>query len=398
MSGGGPGASGAWGQPEPSGAEASERFGPEASRRWRLVLGRYADNALPNAPADANLDRTLGYLYDREYEARGHRHGSGGQGGTLDPSALRAIDWLGRAQKLFPRSTMERLERDALTRYGITDLLASPEAVSSVEANAALGLALLRMKGKLDPAAAEGLRALIKRVVDEIVERLRPPMTTAVTGVRQRHRRTPHASSRNFDWRGTIAANLANVDPETGRMLIEDVRFNARQRRRNLTWRVIVLVDQSGSMAASLLHSAVTAAILSGLPGVDVRLVLFDTSVVDLSHLAHDPVEVLLTAQLGGGTDIAQAMQFAQGLVSQPSRTVIALVSDFEEGGSVSSLVSTTKALAASGVRLLGLAALSDAGDPWYDHATAQRLVDAGMSVAAMTPDRFADWLAEVMT
>ena len=197
--------------------------------------------------------------------------------------------------------------------------------------------------------------------------------------------------------RRTIAANLGNVDPATGRMMIDDLRFAARKRRSNLHWDVIVLVDQSGSMADSLLHAAVSASILAGLPGVSVRLILFDTSLVDLTHLAHDPVEVLLTAQLGGGTNIAQAMQHAETLVSQPSRTVVALISDFEEGGSVSALVAGVRRLAAGGVRLLGLAALSDEGEPWYDRTTAARLVAAGMPVAAMTPDRFAEWLAEVM-
>ena len=203
-------------------------------------------------------------------------------GCVLDPSALTALNWLS-AQQLFPRSTLERLERDA--RYGIDELLASPEAVASVEASPELGAAFMRVRAD-GSAAADGFRQVIRRVVDDIVERLRPPLTTALTGSRQRHRRSPHASSRNFDWRGTIAANLANVDPETGRMLVEQVRFVARQRRRNLHWEVIVLVDQSGSMADSLIHSAVTAAILSGLPGISVRLVLFDTSVVDLTHLA----------------------------------------------------------------------------------------------------------------
>ena len=179
--------------------------------------------------------------------------------------------------------------------------------------------------------------------------------------------------------------------------MIDDIRFAARKRRSNLHWDVIVLVDQSGSMADSLLHAAVSASILAGLPGVSVRLILFDTSLVDLTPLAHDPVEVLLTAQLGGGTDIAQAIRHAETLVAQPSRTVVALISDFEEGGSVTALIASVRRLAASGVPLLGLAALSDEGEPWYDATTAARLVAAGMPVAAMTPDRFAEWLAEVM-
>ncbi len=367
----------------------------ELARRWRLVLGRYADQQLPTASGDAELETTLAYLYDREYEARGHRRASGG-GGSLDPSALTALNWLGRARKLFPNSTLERMERDAVTKYGIDELLADPAAVSNLQASPELAKALLRTRGRLDPATAAGVRVLIAKVVADIVARLRPKFTTALTGSRARHQRTNHASLRNFDWRRTIAANLANVDPETGRMLVEQVRFTGRQRRRNLDWQVIILVDQSGSMAGSVLHSAVSAAILAGLPGISVRLVLFDTGLADLSHLASDPVEVLLTSQLGGGTDIAQAMGYAEKLVAQPTRTIVALISDFDEGGSVSALLASVRRLAGSGVRLLGLASLADEGDPWYNRQIAARLAAAGMEIAAMTPDRFAEWLAEV--
>ena len=382
-----------------------------AVRRWRMVLGRYAESTLPRRDEDAGLDETLGYLYDREYTGRGLRHGRGaagagasggsgaggvGAGGGLGASALRAVDWLDGARRLFPTSTLQRLESDALTRYGLTELLADPSAVDSIETSPELGAALLRIKGTICPQLADGLRALIARIVADAVERLRRPLTTALTGSRRRDRRSPRASARDFDWRRTIAANLGNADPVTGRLLVQDVRFMSRRRRQNLQWDVIILVDQSGSMASSLLHSAVMASILAALPGLSVRLILFDTSVVDVSHLAGDPVEVLMTCQLGGGTDIARAVAYASGLVRRPTRTVVALVSDFEEGGSVSSLVNEVAALAGSGVRLLGLAALNDDGEPWYDRVVAERLAGAGMRVAAMTPDRFAVWLAEV--
>jgi Mg-chelatase subunit ChlD len=136
---------------------------------------------------------------------------------------------------------------------------------------------------------------------------------------------------------------------------------------------------------------------MSGLAGVNVSLLLFDTSIVDMTHLAHDPVEVLMTSQLGGGTDIARALAYAEQRVTQPSRTVIALISDFDEGGPVASLISTTRRLAESGVTMLGLAALEDNGTPWYNESVAGRLAGAGMDIAAMTPDRFAEWLGEVM-
>ena len=385
-------------------------YGPEAEldhdlavRRWRMVLGRYAQSALPRHPRDAGLDDTLGYLYDREYTDRGHRLGDSGaanrdgagRGGGLEASALRAVDWLDGARRLFPASTIERLERDALTRYGLSDLLADPDAMDSIRTSSELGAALMRIKGTISPTLADGLRTLIARIVADILQRLRRPMTTALTGARQRHRRSPHASARNFDWRRTIAANLGHADPQTGRLLVEEVRFMSRQRRHNVAWDIIIVVDQSASMASSLLHSAVMASILTALPGMSVRLILFDTSVVDVSHLVHDPVEILMTSQLGGGTDIANAVGYAAAQVTQPTRTVLALVSDFEEGGSVSSLVTRVRDLADSGVTMLGLASLTDDGAPWFDRTVADELAAVGMRIAAMTPDRFADWLAE---
>ena len=393
----------------PAPQEGSE-YGPQADldhdlavRRWRMVLGRYAQSALPRHPEDAGLDGTLGYLYDREYTERGHRlsdsgaanRDGAGRGGGLEASALRAVDWLDGARRLFPASTIERLERDALTRYGLSDLLADPDAVDSIRTSPELGAALLRIKGTISPALADGLRMLIARIVTDILQRLRRPMTTALTGARQRHRRSPHASARNFDWRRTIAANLGHADPQTGRLLVEEVRFMSRQRRHNVAWDIIIVVDQSASMSSSLLHSAVMASILAALPGMSVRLILFDTSVVDVSHLVHDPVEILMTSQLGGGTDIANAVGYAAAQVTQPTRTVLALVSDFEEGGSVSSLVTRVRGLADSGVTMLGLASLTDDGAPCFDRTVADKLAAVGMRIAAMTPDRFADWLAE---
>jgi uncharacterized protein with von Willebrand factor type A (vWA) domain len=160
---------------------------------------------------------------------------------------------------------------------------------------------------------------------------------------------------------------------------------------------VILCVDQSGSMTDSVMYSAIVAGILSSLPAVRVRLVVFDTSVVDLTHMAHDPVQVLLTVQLGGGTDIGRAVQYCESLVQSPQRTVLALVSDFMEGAAPGPLLAGVRRLAEARVKLLGLAALDQDAHPVYDHAMAQRLAERGMQVAALTPTHFAQWLAEVM-
>ena len=139
------------------------------------------------------------------------------------------------------------------------------------------------------------------------------------------------------------------------------------------------------------------ASILAGLPALSVKLVVFDTAVVDLSDRIDDPVDQLLSVQLGGGTNIGQAVTYCEGLVTQPSRTVLALISDFEEGASPAVLMAAVRRLAEARVTLIGLAALGDGGEPVFDRVMAARLADIGMQVAALTPDRFAEWLCGVI-
>ena len=201
----------------------------------------------------------------------------------------------------------------------------------------------------------------------------------------------------NFDWRGTIRDNLKNWDAERQVIIADRLRFYGRSRRR-LPWTIILCVDQSGSMLSSTIYAAIMASILIALPSVEVKLVVFDTSIVDLSSEAHDAVEVLMAVQLGGGTDIASAMEYCEGLVTQPSRTIFVLISDFEEGGSVARMLAATRRMASARITLLGLGALSDDAAPAYDRRMAERLSGSGMKIAALTPDRFAEWIGGVIT
>ena len=372
---------------------------PELLRRWRLILGRYAQPLQGESwsPNDGRLDASLDYLYGREYERKGMLLGGrAGGGGSLDPSQLRAIDWLNQARKLFPQDVYERVQGHAIERYELSGLLRDPSVLASLEPNQALARALIGMRGRLSADMHDAVRAIIRRVVEEITERLRKDFVNAVTGRRNRFRRTQMKSAQNFDWRATIAANLKHFDVASKRMVIARPIFNARVRR-SLPWDVILCVDQSGSMMDSVIYAAVVAGILSSLPAVNVRLVVFDTSVVDLTHLASDPVDVLLTVQLGGGTNIGRAVQYCEQLVSTPQRTIFALISDFEEGAPPAPLLASLKRMAESRVTLLGLAALDERAQPVYDQGMAQRLADQGMHVAALTPQHFAAWLAEVM-
>ena len=370
--------------------------------RWRLLLGRYSEQHLQNlanlSAAQQQQMQTLDYLYNREYQRRGVMQGQGQDGGgaSLDPSQLSALDWLTKSKRLFPKSTFEQMQTTALSRYGMTELMNSPKMLDQLSPSPQIAQALLGMRGRMSNEMRLAVKRLIERVVEEILQRLKPRFRQQFTGRRNRFRCSHVKQASNFDWRATIARNLKHYQQDSQQLVIHEPVFYSRVQN-HLPWQVILCVDQSGSMFSSVMYAAICASILAALPAVSVKLVLFDTSVVDLSEHAHDPVEVLMTAQLGGGTNIAQALQYCQSLIETPNRTVLALISDFEEGGSVSLFLRTIQSLASQRVTLLGLAALDEQAQPVYSLDMAQRLADLGMHVAALTPEHFAKWLAEVM-
>ena len=362
--------------------------------RWRLVLGRYAGDSLGGggslSEGDLRTDRALDFLYSREHHDRGQREDS--PEGTLGPSQLAVPAWLSEVRELFPKETVEILEKHALERYGLHELVTDPETLRRLEPSTSLLSILMTFRGQMKGRVLDEARRLIRHVVEEIRAKIEPEVRNAFVGGIDRFRRGHVKTARNLDWRGTIRRNLKHWDPERKKLLVEEIRFFARRERR-LPWTVILCVDQSGSMADSVIHSAVMAGILSALPLLKVKLVVFDTAVVDLSGYVDDPVEILMSVQLGGGTDIGKALAYCETLVEDPTRTVLVLVSDFCEGGPPSRLVAACRRLASARVVLLGLAALDAAADPAYDHAMAGRLAGAGMEIAALTPRRLAQWL-----
>lgn len=366
--------------------------------RWRLVLGKFAQPKLPDClSADQQrMADALDQLYGREYRGRGVRQGPKLGPGSLDPSQLNVPTWLGEVRDLFPQQTCERITKHALDRYGLTEIVNDPATLEKLEPSAELLAAVLSLKGQMQGPVLAAARRLIARVVEEVKRKLEREILGALTGRLSRFRKSRHKVARNFDARGTIRRNLKNWDPVRQKIVVEDPRFFNRVRR-HLPWEIILCVDQSGSMADSVIHAAVMAGILAGLPAVRVRLVVFDTSIVDLSEYASDPVEVLMSVQLGGGTNIGGAVRYCEQLVSQPKRTILVLVTDFCEGADPRDLVAVVRRLRGAGVRLLGLAALDAHAAPFYDVRTAGRLAAEGMEIAALTPERLAHWLAAAM-
>ncbi|WP_211441006.1 VWA domain-containing protein [Collimonas humicola] len=368
--------------------------------RWRLMLGKFADQRLQGSggglsDAYGRMDRALEFLYGREYQGRGLRNDLAP--GSLDPSQLTLVTWLSEVRELFPNDTVEIIEKHALDRYGLTELVTDPQTLERLEPNQQLLRTLLALRNHLHGEVLHLARRIVKQVVDEIRSKLEPEVRQTLSGRLNRFRHSPMAAAQNFDPIGTLRKNLKHYDRQRQQLVIEQLRFFERNTRR-LPWDIILCVDQSGSMADSVIHSAVMAGILAGLPAFRVKIVVFDTNVVDLSAYADDPVEMLMRVQLGGGTDIGQALRYCSQLVENPHRTVLVLVTDFCEGAAPAELVRAVAKLAETRVKVLGLAALDGQAHPMYDRQMAERLAACGMEIAALTPQRLAHWLLKVIS
>jgi Mg-chelatase subunit ChlD len=381
----------------------------ESLVRWRLVLGSDAEQGLGCGlnGDDAARDRALGYLYNREYRPGRNVRGAapqGGQGGSQDnegrtaglgESQLTVPEWINQVHELFPQRVIERLERDALERYNIAELVTNPELLARAQPSQTLLKAVLQTKHLMNQEVLNIARQLVRKVIEQLLEKLARAVRQVFLGARDRRTRSQLRVAKNFDARTTIRRNLANYSPGEEKLYIRTPYFFSRQRRQADRWQVIVVVDESGSMLDSVIYAAVTAAIFVGIPSLKTHLVLFDTNIVDVTEHAGDPVEAVMKVQLGGGTDIANAMSYAAGLVENPRHTIVVLITDFFEGGNPDHLLGITKSLIESGVTILGLAALDNRANPYYDRDLAERMAELGAHVGAMTPGELAEWVAK---
>lgn len=308
---------------------------------------------------------------------------------------LTVPDWINAVHELFPQRAIERLERDALERYRLEEMVTNPDLLSRAQPSQTLLKAVLRTKHLMNEQVLSLARHLVQQVMAQLMEKLAQEIRSPFTGALDRRQRSPLKVAKNFDAQTTIRRNLSTYDLENRKLYIKTPYFFSRVRRHLDRWQIIILVDESGSMVDSVIHAAVTAAIFFGLKQVRTHLCLFDTSVVDVTEDCSDPVETIMQVQLGGGTDIAQAVAYGASLVDSPKQTLLILISDFYEGGSVSRLLQRIGALVESGVQVLGLAALDERARPHYNRELAQKLVDLGAAVGAMTPGELAAWVAE---
>jgi Mg-chelatase subunit ChlD len=355
----------------------------ERNRRWRLILGEPAAQPLGGVPLDeedSGMDEALAKLYDRERKA------------GLGASAPGVVRWLGDIRSYFPSSVVRVLQKDAMERLQLDRMLLEPELLSSVEPDVHLVAQLVALKGVIPARTRETARAVVRRVVEEVERRLAAPLRQAVRGSLRRASRTRRPRPAEIDFDRTIRANLRHWIPRRRSLVPESLI--GRARRKSALREVILLVDQSGSMAASVVYSGIFAAVLASIPSLRTRLVVFDTAVADLTEELRDPIDVLFGTQLGGGTDIDRALAYVQPLIARPRETIVVLISDLVEGGNAESTLRRAAAIVQSGAALICLLALSDEGAPAFDERMAARLAALGAPAFACTPDLFPELMA----
>lgn len=355
----------------------------DRDERWRLVLGAPAEEALgsPSPGACAGMDQALAALYE-----------GGERKGGLGASNPRVARWLGDIRTHFPPNVVSVLQQDAVDRLGLRQLLLEPELLGQIEPDIHLVTTLLSLSRTMPESTKQAARQLVKRLVDDLMKKLASAVKASVRGALARAHRTRRPRPSDIDWGQTIRENLRNWQPDRRQLIVD--RLVGHPRKTGALQDVIVCVDQSGSMATSVLYASLFSAVLASIPAVRMRMSVFDTALVDLTDLLADPVDVLFGTQLGGGTDIDRALAWCQQQVVRPAKTTLVLITDLYEGGNRDSMIARAAELVASGVNVITLLALSDEGRPAYDSANAAAFAGMGIPCFGCTPDRFAGLMA----
>ena len=358
----------------------------EYLKRWRLILGgNEADGTgITLTPEEQRIDQSLEAVYDSDRR------------GGLGSSAPKVSRWLGDIREFFPQTVVQVIQRDAIKRLNITSLLTEKEMLETVVPDVHLVATLMSLSRVIPEKNKEMARQVVRKVVDELLRKLSAPTQQAVTGALNSSARRRNPRYNEIDWKTTITKNLKNYQPEY-KTIIPEVRIGYGRKRKAMK-DIILCLDQSGSMGTSVIYSGIFGSVLASIPAVNTRMVVFDTAVVDLTDDLQDPVDLLFGVQLGGGTDIARALTYCQGVITRPQDTVLVLVTDLYEGGDPREMRKKFVSLVNSGVQLIVLPALNDDGAPSYDKNHAEFLANIGVPTFACTPDKFPDLMAAALS
>src|SRR5215469_12627715 len=329
----------------------------ERLRRWRLVLGGEAEGSsggtgngegegigISLSGDDLGMDRTLEALYDNE------------RSGGLGASSPKVARWLGDIRSYFPSSVVRVMQKDALERLNLTQMLLEPEMLEQVDADVHLVSTLLSLSKVIPEKTKETARQVVRKVVEELERKLSNPMVQAVKGSLNRAMRTHRPRPNEINWDRTIRANMKNYLPERRTIIAE--RLVGHGRKSSSLRDIVLCVDQSGSMGTSVVYSGIFGAVLATIKAVSTRMVVFDTAVVDLTEDLQDPVDLLFGVQLGGGNDTPRALRYCQQIITRPNQTIFVLISDLYEGSGSAEMLRQLGEMVTSGVQVICLLAL----------------------------------------
>ncbi len=367
----------------------------EMLTRWRLILGQFAEENIPcNGDESGETDAALSFLYDREYTEERGMSSDNKQAGR-ESSVFSVPRWIGTVRKLFPKKACEIMQKQALEKYGMDELLSDPKVLAEAEPDIGLLGKLLAFRQTIPVHVRDMADRVVKKAADEIQKKLETDVRKSFFGKRKGSAAYAPRMYSNFDFSRTVRANLKHYSPEYKTIIPQRLYFYGRVRRYN-PWEVTILVDQSGSMADSVIYSAVTAAIFAKLPFIKVRLAVFDTAVVDLSDHTDSAADILMKVQLGGGTDICKALAFAQKNISAPTKSIVILISDLYDS-SVQHMYKFCSEILESGVKMFVIPALDYNCAPAYNRPAAKALAKMGAEVGAVTPEGLAQWIGNIV-
>lgn len=371
--------------------------------RWRLILGSFAEDNLEIDDKYSEIDKTLNFLYDREY-SQNNEYNLNSQNDSnykkrfgKEKSALTVPKWISKVKKLFPKETVEIMQKHALEKYKLTEILTNENILKEIEPNIELLKNILVFKDTMSKNVKKLAFDIVKKIVEDIKKKMETEIKKAFYGKKLPNSTNTNKIFKNLDIKKTIRYNLKNYNYKDKKIFVDKLFFNQNIKKYN-PWNIIILIDESGSMLDSVIYSSIMASIFVNLPYLSVKLIIFDISIVDLSEYIKEPIDILFKVQLGGGTDIQMALEYAKKIITAPDKTIVLLISDLFDSNNYKFMYKSANDIIESGSKLFVLTALDYNSNISYDKEAARYFSKIGAKVGALTPDKLSKWISETIS
>ena len=377
--------------------EYGENLDCRSLNRWRLILGSFSNLEIDNEYSE--IDETLNFLYDREYTQNGgySLDNFNNSNSSKEKSALTVPKWISKVKKLFPKETVEIMQKQALEKYKLTEILTDENILKEIEPNIELLKNILTFKDMMSQNVKKLAYDIVKKTLEEIKNKMEVEIKKVFYGKKLPNSNTTNKIFKNLDIKKTIRYNLKNYDIKNKTIFTDKLFFNQNIKKYN-PYNIIILIDESGSMLDSVIYSSIMASIFANLSYLSIKLVIFDISVVDLSEHIKEPIDILFKVQLGGGTNIAQALEYAKKITFAPDKTIVLLISDLFDSNDYKLMYKNANDIIEAGSKLIVLTALDYNANSIYDKEAARYFSKIGAKVGALTPSKLSKWISDIIS